>query len=139
MNRAYRGGSWRNNARNLRCSYRNNWKPSNTNDNQGFRLAEAQAYQPEHISLTRTPSRPNAQPCGGQSSSGCPVLVTAETAVNAPGSLFPFSALRHRRLERQLDGSLGARGEIADQVHAAFGRQFDAYVYLGQLEVANCP
>ncbi|NIO71887.1 MAG: SUMF1/EgtB/PvdO family nonheme iron enzyme [Anaerolineae bacterium] len=32
-----RGGSWNNEARNARCSYRNNNDPDNYNDNIGFR------------------------------------------------------------------------------------------------------
>ncbi|MBU0502607.1 MAG: hypothetical protein KJ811_05140 [Candidatus Margulisbacteria bacterium] len=36
-----RGGSWNNNnADNLRCANRNNNHPGNSNDNNGFRVAE---------------------------------------------------------------------------------------------------
>ncbi|MFK7844955.1 MAG: SUMF1/EgtB/PvdO family nonheme iron enzyme [Rhodothermales bacterium] len=37
-NRVIRGGSWNNNARNVRSSYRNNNDPENRNNNLGFRL-----------------------------------------------------------------------------------------------------
>ena len=37
-NRVIRGGSWNNNARNLRSANRNNNPPSNRNNNVGFRL-----------------------------------------------------------------------------------------------------
>ena len=33
-----RGGSWNNNARNVRCGNRNNNHPDNRNNNLGFRL-----------------------------------------------------------------------------------------------------
>ncbi len=41
-NRVVRGGSWNNNARNVRAAYRNHNEPSNRNNNLGFRLALAQ-------------------------------------------------------------------------------------------------
>ncbi len=37
-NRVIRGGSWNNNAQNLRSGNRNNWRPGNRNNNVGFRL-----------------------------------------------------------------------------------------------------
>lgn len=37
-NRVIRGGSWNNNAQNLRSAQRNNDHPDNRNDNVGFRL-----------------------------------------------------------------------------------------------------
>ena len=37
-----RGGSWINNARNVRPAYRNRNEPSNANDNLGFRLSREQ-------------------------------------------------------------------------------------------------
>ena len=40
-NRVLRGGSWINDARNLRSAYRNHNDPGNRNDNYGFRLALA--------------------------------------------------------------------------------------------------
>jgi len=36
-----RGGSWNNNANNLRCANRNNGDPTNSNDNNGFRCASS--------------------------------------------------------------------------------------------------
>lgn len=36
--RVLRGGSWNNDARNTRAAYRNNNRPDNFNDNNGFRL-----------------------------------------------------------------------------------------------------
>ncbi len=41
-NRVIRGGSWINNARNVRAAYRNHNAPSNRDNNLGFRLARAQ-------------------------------------------------------------------------------------------------
>ncbi|MGN7613743.1 formylglycine-generating enzyme family protein [Magnetococcales bacterium HHB-1] len=40
-NRVIRGGSWINNARNIRCANRNRNTPENRNNNTGFRLAFA--------------------------------------------------------------------------------------------------
>ncbi len=40
--RVLRGGSWNNNARNVRSAQRNNNTPDNRNNNTGFRLARAQ-------------------------------------------------------------------------------------------------
>lgn len=37
-----RGGSWNNDARNVRAAYRNWNHPTNANDNLGFRLAREQ-------------------------------------------------------------------------------------------------
>ncbi|MCP3915368.1 MAG: SUMF1/EgtB/PvdO family nonheme iron enzyme [bacterium] len=39
--RVLRGGSWNNNARNVRAAQRNRTHPDNQNDNIGFRLARA--------------------------------------------------------------------------------------------------
>ncbi len=39
-NRVIRGGSWNNDARNVRCAYRNRNDPANRNNNVGFRLAQ---------------------------------------------------------------------------------------------------
>jgi formylglycine-generating enzyme required for sulfatase activity len=36
-----RGGSWNNNARNVRAAYRNDDDPANRDDNTGFRRARA--------------------------------------------------------------------------------------------------
>ena len=66
MNRVYRGGSWANDARNLRCAYRNRRHPSKADDNQGFRLAGGQAESKaakldeggERGSRDETPSEP---------------------------------------------------------------------------------
>ncbi len=40
-NRVIRGGSWNDNARNVRAAYRNSNDPTNRNDNVGFRCARA--------------------------------------------------------------------------------------------------
>ena len=37
-NRVLRGGSWNNNAQNVRTANRNNNTPSNRNNNNGFRV-----------------------------------------------------------------------------------------------------
>ena len=42
-NRVIRGGSWNNNASNLRSGNRNNWRPGNRNNNVGFRLVSTYA------------------------------------------------------------------------------------------------
>ena len=39
MPRVLRGGSWNNNATNLRAAYRNRNEPDNRNNNIGFRVA----------------------------------------------------------------------------------------------------
>jgi len=36
-----RGGSWNNNPQNCRAANRNNWNPTNRNNNVGFRLARS--------------------------------------------------------------------------------------------------
>ena len=41
-NRVMRGGSWNNDARNVRAAYRNDIHPTNRNDNVGFRCVRAQ-------------------------------------------------------------------------------------------------
>jgi Sulfatase-modifying factor enzyme 1 len=40
-NRVIRGGSWNDNARNVRAAYRNHNDPTDRNDNIGFRCARA--------------------------------------------------------------------------------------------------
>jgi hypothetical protein len=42
-NRVNRGGSWNNNASNVRAANRNNDDPANRNNNLGFRLASPEA------------------------------------------------------------------------------------------------
>jgi formylglycine-generating enzyme required for sulfatase activity len=39
--RVVRGGSWNNNARNVRAAYRNHNDPTDRNNNLGFRCARA--------------------------------------------------------------------------------------------------
>ena len=43
-NRVIRGGSWNDNARNVRAAYRNHNDPTNRNDNIGFRCARAHEW-----------------------------------------------------------------------------------------------
>ena len=43
--RVLRGGSWNNNARNVRAATRNANDPSNRNNNVGFRLSRAQRWR----------------------------------------------------------------------------------------------
>ncbi len=78
-NQVMRGGSWINNARNVRAAYRNHSSPGNRNDNLGFRLARAH----ERIgdpSLTRpsscpgsveTRQKPQGRRCVSSQSGGC--------------------------------------------------------------------
>jgi len=70
--RSLRGGSWNNNARNLRAANRNNYAPSNRNNNIGFRVVRVgslgqHARQPESMPLRSHGARigsPRAQfPC----------------------------------------------------------------------------
>jgi len=44
-NRVIRGGSWNNDAQNLRSANRNNNDPSNRNNNVGFRLVSTKVCQ----------------------------------------------------------------------------------------------
>ncbi|MBX2893592.1 MAG: SUMF1/EgtB/PvdO family nonheme iron enzyme [Saprospiraceae bacterium] len=39
VNRVNRGGGWNNTSRNCRAANRNNWEPTNRNNDIGFRLA----------------------------------------------------------------------------------------------------
>lgn len=55
-NRVLRGGSWNNNASNCRVSNRNNNTPSNRNNNNGFRLALAQEFVSDDLSVNRESS-----------------------------------------------------------------------------------
>lgn len=61
VKRVLRGGSWNNNARNVRCACRNQNQPDNRNDNIGFRPARAHDWtgqsEPEQ---TAVPARPLA-------------------------------------------------------------------------------
>ena len=113
--------------------------PVECDDNQGFRLAGAQAHEPERISLTRTPSGPPAVFRRRQIEVGCPVLVTALRAVNAPGSRFFGSreAAFRRGFEGQLDGPFGPGGQVADQVDPALGRQFHGDLHFRQFKSAH--
>jgi len=58
-NRVIRGGSWNNNARNVRAAYRNHNDPDNRNDNLGFRCARAhnrtERSGPEQIAIPGVP------------------------------------------------------------------------------------
>lgn len=45
--RVLRGGSWNNNARNVRSANRNNNDPTNRNNNVGFRVASTPVIVPE--------------------------------------------------------------------------------------------
>ncbi|MBT3196078.1 MAG: SUMF1/EgtB/PvdO family nonheme iron enzyme [Gammaproteobacteria bacterium] len=55
QNRVNRGGSWNNNAKNLRSANRNNNSPSNRNNNLGVRLMSTKQCQMRWIygSLSR--------------------------------------------------------------------------------------
>jgi len=44
-NRVIRGGSWNNNAQNLRSAYRNNYGPADRNNDIGFRLVSTKNCQ----------------------------------------------------------------------------------------------
>jgi hypothetical protein len=72
-----RGGSWINEARNLRSAYRNHNDPGNRNDNTGFRLALARrggGFRP--VDQTLILSRPMPFPMGsGEKPMAAGVLV----------------------------------------------------------------
>ncbi len=56
--RVLRGGSWNNDARNVRAAYRNHNEPSNRNHNLGFRCAEL-TTEPDGSLLNRPASCPS--------------------------------------------------------------------------------
>ncbi|MBX3516755.1 MAG: SUMF1/EgtB/PvdO family nonheme iron enzyme [Rhodospirillales bacterium] len=60
VNRVLRGGSWNNNARNVRSAYRNANDPGNRNNNIGFRCARAHGRAgwpaPEQTAIPAIPS-----------------------------------------------------------------------------------
>lgn len=62
--RVIRGGSWNNNARNVRAAYRNHNEPGNRNNNLGFRCARAHAWTggsvPEPAVILPAPGRQTA-------------------------------------------------------------------------------
>ena len=82
-NRVLRGGSWNNQARNVRAAYRNAKPPDNRWNNAGFRLARAHASARR---LARDQSRVQSVVVryGGEEQRGPGVLVALlEAAVNA--------------------------------------------------------
>jgi Sulfatase-modifying factor enzyme 1 len=56
--RVIRGGSWNNDAQNLRAAYRNHNEPTNRNNNLGFRCAEL-TTKPDGSLLNRPASCPS--------------------------------------------------------------------------------
>jgi len=69
--RVLRGGSWNNNPRNLRVSYRNRNNRDNRNDNNGFRcarevgLASAPAWAAGAAAVTAAAGAPRPRPGRG--------------------------------------------------------------------------
>ena len=58
--RVIRGGSWNNDAQNVRAAYRNHNEPSNRNNNLGFRCAEL-TTEPDGSLLNRPASCPSSR------------------------------------------------------------------------------
>ncbi|HKI19360.1 MAG TPA: SUMF1/EgtB/PvdO family nonheme iron enzyme [Isosphaeraceae bacterium] len=58
--RVIRGGSWNNDAQNVRAAYRNHNQPSNRNHNLGFRCAEL-TTEPDGSLLNRLASCPSSR------------------------------------------------------------------------------
>ena len=60
-NRVVRGGSWNDNARNVRAAYRNHNDPTDRNDNIGFRCARTHervgGSAPEQVCFHDVPGR----------------------------------------------------------------------------------
>ncbi len=88
-NRANRGGSWNNDAQNVRAAYRNANTPGNRNHNLGFRLSRAPwpAGWPVDapISSTATFGWPTPQGPGG------PVDPAAASSIVRPVPAFSWS------------------------------------------------
>ena len=64
--RVLRGGSWNNNPNNIRAANRNNNKPTNTNNNIGFRCLSAQYPRRgmRRVSLYMMPESVSQMSCG---------------------------------------------------------------------------
>jgi hypothetical protein len=64
--RVIRGGSWNNDAQNVRAAYRNHNEPSNRNNNLGFRCAEL-TTEPDGSLLNRPVSCPSFRTAANRS------------------------------------------------------------------------
>ncbi|WP_425332342.1 formylglycine-generating enzyme family protein [Rhodoblastus sphagnicola] len=78
--RVLRGGSWNNNARNVRSAYRNRNDPEDRNDNVGFRCARAHGPMDVAV-LNRAGFPPLAT--GGRNQRAAGVLVGRGCAAKA--------------------------------------------------------
>lgn len=73
--RVIRGGSWNNEARNVRAACRNGNDPSNRNDNLGFRCARAHVWTDVREWPGRCPRRPRLWPRSRRNATKAGVLV----------------------------------------------------------------
>jgi hypothetical protein len=79
MARVLRGGAFNNNARNVRCAYRNRNNPNNRNRNNGFRVV-ASHFIPQaggHAAPARLPEMPGGADCPAEAMNDGSVRVLA--------------------------------------------------------------
>ena len=62
-NRVIRGGSWNNNAQNLRSAKRNNDRPDNRNNNLGVRLVSTKQRFDQKVQSTDRTCEPSRKNC----------------------------------------------------------------------------
>ena len=86
--RVIRGGSWNNDAQNVRAAYRNHNEPSNRNNNLGFRCAEL-TTEPDGSLLNRPASCPSSRATANGSSTAGVLVARRRRAGERSPVVFP--------------------------------------------------